>query len=94
MISLKDVSESYDFYTGVPDSGLKSFIREIEDSGFKHIPAVNEGQAIGIAVGAELAGMKKSMEVDVLDENGNITKAPINMGSIGTKAFEKNMMQR
>ena len=43
---------------------------------------------------AELAGMKKSMEVDVLDENGNITKAPINMGSIGTKAFEKNMMQR
>ena len=58
MISLKDVSESYDFYTGVPDSGLKSFIREIEDSGFKHIPAVNEGQAIGIAVGAELAGMK------------------------------------
>lgn len=43
---------------------------------------------------AEMAGIKKSMEVDVLDENGNITKAPINMGSIGTKAFEKNMMQR
>ena len=58
MFSLKDISESYDFYTGVPDSGLKSFIREIQDSGFKHIPAVNEGQAIGIAVGAELVGMK------------------------------------
>ena len=58
MISLKDVSESYDFYTGVPDSRLKSFIKEIENSVFKHIPALNEGQAIGIAVGAELAGMK------------------------------------
>jgi hypothetical protein len=43
---------------------------------------------------AEMAGIKKSMEVDVLDESGNITKAPVNMGSIGTKAFEKNMMQR
>jgi phosphonopyruvate decarboxylase len=58
MISLSDVSESYDFFTGVPDSRLKSFIKEIEDSPFKHIPALNEGQAIGIAVGAELAGMK------------------------------------
>ena len=58
MISFKDVSESYDFYTGVPDSRLKPFIKEIEDSPFKHIPALNEGQAIGIAVGAELAGMK------------------------------------
>ena len=27
-------------------------------SEFEHIPATNEGQAIGIAVGAELAGMK------------------------------------
>mgnify|MGYP003111795586 CR=1 FL=1 len=46
------------------------------------------------SVEAEMAGIKKSMEVDVLDETGNITKAPVNMGSIGTKAFEKNMMQR
>ena len=58
MISLKDVSESYDFYTGVPDSRLKPFIKEIEDSSFKHIPSLNEGQAIGIAFGAELVGMK------------------------------------
>jgi len=43
---------------------------------------------------AEMAGIKKSMEVDVLDESGNISKAPVNMGSIGTKAFEKNMMAR
>ncbi len=43
---------------------------------------------------AEMAGIKKSMEVDVLDESGNISKAPVNMGSIGTKSFEKNMMAR
>ena len=40
MISLSDVSESYDFFTGVPDSRLKPFIKEIEDSPFKHIPAL------------------------------------------------------
>ena len=59
MIILKEVTEDgYDFFTGVPDSGLKSFIKEIHKSEFEHIPATNEGQAIGIAVGAELAGMK------------------------------------
>ena len=58
MISMRDLSHGYDFFTGVPDSRLKSLIREIERSGFEHIPALNEGQAIGIAVGAELAGMK------------------------------------
>ena len=58
MFSMQDLSHGYDFFTGVPDSKLKSFIKEIEVSGFKHIPALNEGQAIGIAVGAELAGMK------------------------------------
>ena len=58
MFSLKDISESYDFYTGVPDSGLKYFINDIIESDIKHIVATNEGQAIGIAVGAELVGKK------------------------------------
>ena len=60
MIKLKTVIEENgcNFFTGVPDSGLKSFIKEIQISEFEHIPATNEGQAIGIAVGAELAGMK------------------------------------
>tara|TARA_B100000131_G_scaffold63834_1_gene60171 strand:- start:631 stop:996 length:366 start_codon:yes stop_codon:yes gene_type:complete len=58
MISMQDLSHGYDFFTGVPDSRLKSFIIEIERSGFEHIPALNEGQAIGIAVGAELVGMR------------------------------------
>ena len=58
MFSLNQLPTVYDFYTGVPDSRLKSFIKEIEVSGFRHIPATNEGQAIGIAVGAELVGMR------------------------------------
>ena len=56
MNKLNDILNNYDFFTGVPDSGLKHFIFSIEDK--KHIPATNEGQAIGIAVGAELAGKK------------------------------------
>ena len=52
MIGLKDVSESYDFYVGVQTVDSSHFIKEIENSVFKHIPALNEGQAIGIAVGA------------------------------------------
>ena len=48
----------YNFFTGVPDSGLKSFINDIIKSDYKHIIATNEGQAIGIAVGAELVGKK------------------------------------
>ena len=52
------IKDGYNFFTGVPDSGLKPFINEIIESGVKHIIATNEGQAIGIAVGAELAGKK------------------------------------
>ena len=58
MYKMQDLPDGYDFFTGVPDSRLKSFIIEIQMSGFEHIPALNEGQAIGIAVGAELVGMK------------------------------------
>ena len=57
MISLKDISE-YDFFVGVPDSLLSPFITEIDKSEHKHIIGTNEGQCIGIAVGAELAGKK------------------------------------
>lgn len=54
----KLIKEGYEFFTGVPDSGLKPFINDILNSGVKHVTATNEGQAIGIAVGAELAGKK------------------------------------
>ena len=54
----KLIKEGYEFFTGVPDSGLKPFINDILNSGVKHVTATNEAQAIGIAVGAELAGKK------------------------------------
>ena len=52
------IDDGYNFFTGVPDSGLKMFINDIIKSDYKHIVATNEGQAIGIAVGAELVGKK------------------------------------
>ena len=57
MISLKNLPD-YDFFVGVPDSILKPFIDEINLSEHKHIIGTNEGQCIGIAVGAELSGKK------------------------------------
>jgi hypothetical protein len=43
---------------------------------------------------AKDAGIKRSLSVDVFDENMQITKAPISMGTVGTKAFEQNMLKR
>ena len=55
----KDLEDrGYNFFTGVPDSALKEFQDDIIKSEYEHIIATNEGQAIGIAVGAELAGKK------------------------------------
>tara|TARA_Y100001938_G_scaffold143903_1_gene217508 strand:- start:1336 stop:1731 length:396 start_codon:yes stop_codon:yes gene_type:complete len=54
----KLISEGYDFFTGVPDSALKPFQNSVIDSGLSHVIATNEGQAVGIAVGAELAGKR------------------------------------
>jgi len=59
MISVqKLMDQGYDFFVGVPDSSLKGFIQDIIDSGVEHVIATHESQAIGIAVGAELAGKK------------------------------------
>ena len=54
----KLVNEGYNFFTGVPDSALKSFQNSILKSDFEHVVATNEGQAVGIAFGAEIAGKK------------------------------------
>ena len=54
----KLVSEGYNFFTGVPDSALKVFQNNIIESDFEHVIATNEGQAVGIAFGAEVAGKK------------------------------------
>ena len=59
MIKLQQLlDDGYEFFTGVPDSGLKPLIDEIIKSDVQHITATNEGQAIGIAFGAELTGKK------------------------------------
>jgi len=52
------VAEGYDFFTGVPDSGLKDFQESIDQSDFPHITATHESQAVAIAFGAALAGKK------------------------------------
>lgn len=51
-------SDGYNFFTGVPDSALKVFQNDIISSKYENIIATNEGQSIGIAFGAELAGKK------------------------------------
>ena len=38
--------------------------------------------------------LRKAFEVDVFDENMQITKAPISMGTVGTSAFEETIMRR
>jgi phosphonopyruvate decarboxylase len=49
----------FDFFTGVPDSGLKRFIADVgELSDEQHVPATWEGEAVAIAAGAYLAGRK------------------------------------
>jgi sulfopyruvate decarboxylase TPP-binding subunit len=51
-------TQGYNFFTGVPDSALKLFQNDIISSDYENIIATNEGQSIGIAFGAELAGKK------------------------------------
>ena len=50
------LSDGYNFFTGVPGSILKQVIKEIENTLFPNVVAVHESQAMGIAVGAFLAG--------------------------------------
>jgi len=53
------LDEGYDFFTGVPDSGLKTFIGDLSSlRAGRHVPATWEGEAVGIAAGAFLAGRK------------------------------------
>lgn len=59
MLEFSDIRErGYNFFTGVPDSLLKNFIYDLEQSKEQHIIATHESQALGLAVGAELAGKK------------------------------------
>jgi len=51
------LDRGYDFFTGVPDSGLKNFIADAyELPPEQHVPATWEAEAVAIAAGAALAG--------------------------------------
>jgi sulfopyruvate decarboxylase TPP-binding subunit len=51
--------EGYDFFTGVPDSGLKAFIADAYAlPPEQHVPATWEAEAVALAAGASLAGRK------------------------------------
>jgi phosphonopyruvate decarboxylase len=53
------VEEGHDFFTGVPDSGLKRFLADVSElPPEQHVPATWEAEAVGIAAGAALAGRK------------------------------------
>ena len=53
------VEDGHDFFTGVPDSGLKRFLADVwELPPEQHVPATWEAEAVGIAAGASLAGRK------------------------------------
>jgi phosphonopyruvate decarboxylase len=50
-------ADGYDFFTGVPDSGLRSFIDDLADlPDDRHVIATSEGEAVGIAAGQYLGG--------------------------------------
>jgi phosphonopyruvate decarboxylase len=50
-------ADGYDFFTGVPDSGLRAFIDDLASlPGDRHIIATSEGEAVGIAAGQYLGG--------------------------------------
>ena len=51
-----------DFFTGVPDSLLKSFCAYVTDNcGGNHVIAANEGGAVGLAAGHYLATGKPAL---------------------------------
>ena len=53
------LGEGYDFFTGVPDSGLKRFISDVSQlPDDMHVPATWEAEAVAIAAGASLAGRR------------------------------------
>ena len=51
------LADGYDFFTGVPDSALRSFISDVEaHCQNSHVRATGEAEAVGIAAGVFLGG--------------------------------------
>ncbi|MEK7509972.1 MAG: thiamine pyrophosphate-binding protein [Patescibacteria group bacterium] len=55
------VSRGTNFFCGVPDSVLRAVIRLIQERGLSYVPATCEDVAVGMGVGAYLAGKKPCM---------------------------------
>ena len=56
------LNSGVDFFTGVPDSLLKSFCAYVTDNcGESHVIAANEGGAVGLAAGHYLATGKPAL---------------------------------
>jgi len=62
--------KGFTFFTGIPCSLLKDLINYSMNN-FRYIAATNEGEAVAIAAGAHLAGMKSC----VLMQNSGLTNA-------------------
>ena len=50
--------EGYTSFFGVPDSGLRSFIEDLDGLPVHHVIATWEAEAVALAAGAELAGRR------------------------------------
>ena len=63
------IQENYKFFTGVPCSLLSGLIYELEDQkgGVRYVPSVREDAAVGLCVGAYLAG---AMPVLLMQNSG------------------------
>ena len=89
MIEVKEfydelLKNDIDFFTGVPDSLLKSFCAYIKDnvSGDKNIVSANEGNAIGLAAGYHLGTRKIGL---VYMQNSGIGNAVNPLASLTDK---------
>jgi phosphonopyruvate decarboxylase len=52
------LDQGYQTFTGVPDSGLRTFINDLNELPVTHVTATWEAEAVAIATGAELAGKR------------------------------------
>ena len=63
------------FYTGVPDSVLKELSNKIDRlNNFKHVMAVNEGNAVSIGIGHYLSTKKIACSLDNLSRPNDLIK--------------------
>ena len=87
---LKELSEyGYNFFTGVPCSHLTSVINGVINSKkIKYVGATSEGESVGIASGAWLAG-KKSV---VMIQNSGLGNT-INPLTSFSLMYSKNQMR-